>query len=1162
MRPLALFSNLFIVSALVLTLSSYGANTISWVPYHKIDICKAVIETDPNGIKIEEGLSHLALQFWIPDPSTGSVKYYNFGSSVPTDTDVQYFNEWGNLNDVKIMLGIFNEDSTGWSWNLVKPILDDAVKRQFFVNALVNEVNRLDLDGIDLDLEGVDLDGQIPDQDKANFIAFLSSLSNSIYSLKKLITVTSFPSTFNQPNLSWWNDMLPFVQGITSMGYEGTGLFPITPSGDQTVVEPWQSYAFQMAAISDPNKLMIGMPTYSGADWQGNTVLEQVTWAAENAVGVAIWDCSLLDSGNLPNESWQDPLVWDQLKKIKKKNTSYVKLCEAKVNNFITYSLLLGQVPPFLQIGDAIQITGRLFDRFGFPEGNSFFGVQDGFGMKSTLVQTDNAGNFSYSTNVLQGTHGPRNIAFLAGLNNSVTYFNCAISVPDDQNLFTNEYLHSTIGELNTKYMLNITDFSVTQDGVPYWVSQNYLSSVLTINSEFDVNEDNYYKVIQDYEMQLTNPWPNNPRVLERAYEIRQQIIDENPWNVIANIGEGIGTVSQVVYLGAGSLCASTLAFNPAGPVGCSAVVGMAVIDIGLGISRTILEVSGMPQDEVDVFMDGLELGTVVVSFALADGAADIIETYLNDLVPFLGDMDYQKYQIDEQLKVSDAAYKGYINGTQPFTNGSYQRNGELFTVNFSYQNHDYKAHLKLSKSDIQTDNSLIAGTVTPSTGIVDQMFEFSTIYTSTGSIAPDANSIKVVIDGQENVMTASGSNWEEGETFRFSRTFAESGLHSFYFTAVVNGQTLRYPESGVITFNVTESATGWRAVASDLITPGSSFNPGATLHTTAVAANQSAFSYMVYFNLGYKFSIVNQSGAVISEISGVIDRLAANEFRNLSSDLSIPSGTAAGIYQVIFQIYPQKDEDTSDNTVAASIRVGSSQATEQWYFEGTDSWIRMSPTDTKIFDSKTYQYMGTASGGTKINMLKEGAQIQINVGNFRTDYNYSPSLAYICHMISGDDAYVSFGKERADYVTFDQTMITCSPGEEINFIAHCTAASITGDPTIFRNATVSSWPLSFIALNGGHQAQYRISVPSNAALGAQNFFIVSRVGSNAQFLRELNINIVGPLPNISSLSKASFSAGDQIAIIGNNFGTNGSIKLNSILAGAILSRTNVHRSL
>ncbi len=83
----------------------------------------------------------------------------------------------------------------------------------------------------------------------------------------KLLTLDSVHGQWNAPNWSWWPDLLPLVDGITSMGYEQSG----RGVDYQELVD--------LAAVA-PQKLMIGVPSYHGT-WLGHGVSDQLGWLVQ-----------------------------------------------------------------------------------------------------------------------------------------------------------------------------------------------------------------------------------------------------------------------------------------------------------------------------------------------------------------------------------------------------------------------------------------------------------------------------------------------------------------------------------------------------------------------------------------------------------------------------------------------------------------------------------------------------------------------------------------------------------------------------------------------------------------------------------------------------------------------------------------------------------------
>ena len=268
-----------------------GAKVITWVPPYFVSESKTMLQKDFGGVGMKDGITHLALQFWVPNgPQVSKATRYGELS----DSDIEWFRDWGHENQIKVLLCVYNGEN-GWDWALAKESFVD--NRAAFVNSLVSEMERLELDGIEVDLEGL---GE-SDTDKDSFMEFMNELSQELGEREKELTIATFAYIWNKPNSNWWNDLNLVVYGITSMGYEEIG----------RNAEGWRSYASQKSFTNDPSKLMLGMPGHL-SEWQGNTVSEQLDWIVQDgSVGVGIWDATLSAT------AWQTAAVWNKLKEIR-----------------------------------------------------------------------------------------------------------------------------------------------------------------------------------------------------------------------------------------------------------------------------------------------------------------------------------------------------------------------------------------------------------------------------------------------------------------------------------------------------------------------------------------------------------------------------------------------------------------------------------------------------------------------------------------------------------------------------------------------------------------------------------------------------------------------------------------------------------------------------
>jgi len=278
---------------------------MTWVPSYGTTASMNQLTTMHGNVGPANSITHLALQFWVPTPDGKGVQYSTDGTV--NDGVVNSFVQWGHSHGVKVVLAVYNDvphssnppGNYSWDWDYAKNAF--GANRVAFAAALVAEVKRLDMDGVDIDFEG-------PDQsttgehngDRPAYVAFLKALKNKLGN--KQLSLDSFPYIYNAPNWTWWHSILPVVDGMTSMGYQDIGRNAAN----------WASYRKQKAHAGDfPQKLQLGMPSNLDT-WQGNNAKQQTGWVVtDDAVGVGIWDAQFAGS------SWQTAPVWRNLRKLR-----------------------------------------------------------------------------------------------------------------------------------------------------------------------------------------------------------------------------------------------------------------------------------------------------------------------------------------------------------------------------------------------------------------------------------------------------------------------------------------------------------------------------------------------------------------------------------------------------------------------------------------------------------------------------------------------------------------------------------------------------------------------------------------------------------------------------------------------------------------------------
>ncbi len=275
---------------------------ITWVPPYAISECQAAAEADFGTCDAKDGLTRVGLQFWVP-LADGTIKYADHESYTPTDSDVSWWTNWCGANGIECLLTVYNNNGS-WDWDLARSAFGS--NRTTFVNALVSEMDRLGLDGVDIDLEGI---GTF-DSDRAAFDQFIHDLWLELDSRGKVLTVNSFHYIWNAPNQNWWSDWLGEVDNIHAMGYQD-----LYEGGDG-----YQKYSFQQdagyAAGYSGDAVLMGMPSWlaswgdsSGRGTSAQAHVQEVRYDLAEPTGIAIWDLKL--------NAWQDSDLWCEIAALK-----------------------------------------------------------------------------------------------------------------------------------------------------------------------------------------------------------------------------------------------------------------------------------------------------------------------------------------------------------------------------------------------------------------------------------------------------------------------------------------------------------------------------------------------------------------------------------------------------------------------------------------------------------------------------------------------------------------------------------------------------------------------------------------------------------------------------------------------------------------------------
>ena len=277
---------------------------MSWVPPYGIANSQAAVQADFGAYDAVDGLTRVGLQFWVPQ-TNGTIGYTTDYQAI-TDADVAWWTNWGDANGIETLLTVDNAVGGAWNWNLARSAFD--TNRTTFVNSLIAEMDRLNLDGIDIDLEGI---GSL-DADRAAFDQFINDLAVEIDARGKVLTIDTFHYIWNAPNQNWWSDWVGDVDAIHVMGYDD-----LYEGGTN-----YQPYSFQqntgIAAGYGAHEIVMGMPGWldswgvsSGRGTSALAHVQEVKYDIPEPAGIAIWDLQL----SAP--AWRDSNLWEEIAGLK-----------------------------------------------------------------------------------------------------------------------------------------------------------------------------------------------------------------------------------------------------------------------------------------------------------------------------------------------------------------------------------------------------------------------------------------------------------------------------------------------------------------------------------------------------------------------------------------------------------------------------------------------------------------------------------------------------------------------------------------------------------------------------------------------------------------------------------------------------------------------------
>ncbi len=294
-------------------LSPPPPQVMGWVPPYALEAAAFGIHANS---KIGQTLTRIGLQFWNPSSDGTGLVLAPTDKNGPlvSEASVMRFRDWARARNIKVLLTVYNnsQNSEKWDWDLAKRAF--ATNRALFTQALIAEMDKYQLDGIDLDLEG---EGDF-EADRAPYAVFVKELSALLKARGKLLTIDTYHSPcHNAPNMSWWQDWAGQVDELHSMGYQD-----LYESSEETFTPPnkpvceggvslfkysWQlQYGLRAGYRAD--QILFGQPTWIdkwGKTGRETDPVSHIREVQALGAGIGLWDLQI------PTPGWRTDATWD-----------------------------------------------------------------------------------------------------------------------------------------------------------------------------------------------------------------------------------------------------------------------------------------------------------------------------------------------------------------------------------------------------------------------------------------------------------------------------------------------------------------------------------------------------------------------------------------------------------------------------------------------------------------------------------------------------------------------------------------------------------------------------------------------------------------------------------------------------------------------------------
>jgi len=447
---------------------------------------------------------------------------------------------------------------------------------------------------------------------------------------------------------------------------------------------------------------------------------------------------------------------------------------------------------------------------------------------------------------------------------------------------------------------------------------------------------------------------------------------------------------------------------------------------------------------------------------------------------------------------------------------------------------------------------------ILPYTGVHSDTFAVQVNYKSVANIPPGDGVVVLHIDGKVESMNCTTNDWASGVIFTVSLSGLTEGEHEYYFTAYVNGEELRYPDTGTLSFIFTPSSEGYD-IAIDINNSSclpSSIVAGSSIVLNCSIRNKGEHSYI---NERIKSILIAPDGSQLDATSVNINLLEpSNANTNFELDIDVPTELMNGKYTILTSVNPRLDSDRTNNDWKIEFYIGPSLPREKYQIEKNklqlhsgDDFLANGFSFTMAVLNTQNCYVGIK---TPNNDISKVYQMHLKTWG---DYN----CAVIVDMIDdtgGEFAYLRTGEAITGGPSYLSNSITCIKGGRAVFSAK------TPNGLTFHNTNKVSWFTPFVAGNkenvvqdwihsvrlnkNNTQAEIIFDVPSSVSAKTYDFYLLAELsGASYDYLTKLKINVLEPPPLILTVDRENISADDTLIINGSNFLNSGRIVFGNV---------------